>query len=50
MSHYLTLNCVHAEIQINFGNLIVSFAFLDTRYIIKIFIHALLIKSELNCC
>ena len=26
------------------------FAFLDTRYIIKIFIHALLVKSELNCC
>ena len=25
-------------------------AFLDTRYIIKIFIHALLVKSELNCC
>ena len=27
-----------------------NLAFLDTRYIIKIFIHALLVKSELNCC
>ena len=26
-----------------------NLAFLDTRYIIKIFIHALLVKSELNC-
>ena len=30
--------------------LVLNLAFLDTRYIIKIFIHALLVKSELNCC
>ena len=34
----------------NFIDKVVNLAFLDTRYIIKIFIHALLVKSELNCC